>query len=129
MIAFALHACPSDMVKNLKYYMALPYSKVVTFYDDESGQYYVSEVLELSGCSSTGDTEAEALESLNEAMEGYLQTKLEYNDPIPEPVAATEGFSGKFLLRLPKTLHRKLSYESQREGVSLNQYALYKLSQ
>jgi predicted RNase H-like HicB family nuclease len=108
--------------------MALPYSKVVTFYDDESGQYFVSEVLELSGCSSTGDTETEALECLKEAMEGYLQTKLDYGDPIPEPVK-TEEFNGKFLLRLPKTLHRKLSYESKKEGVSLNQYALYKLSQ
>ena len=116
------------MNKHLNYYMALPYSKVVTFLNDESGMYYVSEVLELPGCSSTGETEAEALESLVEAMEGYLQTKIDYNDPIPEPVT-TEGFSGKFLLRLPKTLHRKLSYESQKEGVSLNQYALYKLSQ
>jgi len=108
--------------------MSLPYSKVVTYFNDESGKYYVSEVLELPGCSSTGDTEVEALESLNEAMEGYLQTKLEYHDPIPEPVLA-EGFSGKFVLRLPKTLHRKLSFESRKQGVSLNQYALYKLSQ
>ena len=116
------------MKKNLNYYMSLPYSKVVTFHDDESGQYYVSEVLELPGCSSTGDTEAEALECLNEAMQGYLQTKLDYNDLIPEPVI-TDGFNGKFLLRLPKSLHRRLSFESQKEGVSLNQYALYKLSQ
>lgn len=116
------------MAKDLSYYMSLPYSKVVTFVDDESGKYYVSEVLELSGCSSTGDTEAEALESLKEAMEGYLQSKLDYADPIAEPVT-TEGYGGKFLLRLPKSLHRKLSYESQKEGVSLNQYALYKLSQ
>ena len=72
-------------MKNLDYYMALPYSKVVTFYDDESGQYYVSEVLELVGCSSTGDTKVEALESLNEAMVGYLQARLDYSDPIPEP--------------------------------------------
>ena len=116
------------MTKNINYYMSLPYSKVVTFYNDESDQYYVSEVLELSGCSSTGDTEAAALESLAEAMEGYLEAKLKHGDPIPEPVTA-EGFNGKFLLRLPKSLHRKLSYESQKEGVSLNQYALYKLSQ
>ena len=108
--------------------MALPYSKVVTYHDDKSGQYFVGEVIELTGCSSTGDTEQEVLESLQEAMEGYLQTKLDYNDPIPEPVS-TDGFNGKFLLRLPKSLHRRLSYESQKEGVSLNQYALYKLSQ
>ena len=124
----SFHACPNIMTKNLDYYMSLPYNKVVTFHNDESGKYFVSEVLELSGCSSTGDTEAEALESLIEAMEGYLQTKLDYNDPIPEPIT-TEGFNGKFLLRLPKSLHRKLSFESQKEGVSLNQYALYKLSQ
>ena len=116
------------MKKNLDYYMSLPYSKVVTFYDDESGQYYVSEVLELNGCSSTGDTEAEALESLTEAMEGYLQAMLKHGDTIPEPLM-TEGYNGRFLLRLPKSLHRRLSYESQKEGVSLNQYALYKLSQ
>jgi len=116
------------MKKNLSYYMSLPYSKVVTLYNDDSGRYYVSEVLELAGCSSTGDTEAEALEGLTEAMECYLQTKIEYNDTIPEPVTS-EGFNGKFLLRLPKSLHRKLSYESQKEGVSINQYALYKLSQ
>lgn len=108
--------------------MDLPYSKVVTLYEDENDKYYVSEVLELSGCSSTGDTEAEALESLNEAMECYLHSKLEYNDPIPEPII-TEDFNGKFLLRLPKSLHRRLSYESKKEGLSLNQYALYKLSQ
>ena len=90
-----------NMIKDLKYYMSLPYSKVVTFLDDESGKYYVSEVLELSGCSSTGDTEAEALEGLSEAMEGYLQTKIDYADPIPEPLTV-DGFNGKFLLRLPK---------------------------
>ena len=43
------------MIKDLDYYMALPYSKVVTLFDDKSGKYYVSEVLELSGCSSTGE--------------------------------------------------------------------------
>jgi len=74
------------MIKDLNYYMSLPYSKVVTLYDDESGKYYVSEVLELSGCSSTGDTATEALESLTEAMEGYLETKIRYQYPIPEPV-------------------------------------------
>jgi predicted HicB family RNase H-like nuclease len=37
-------------------------------------------------------------------------------------------FSGKFVVRLPKTLHAHLVMEAEREGVSLNQYALYKLS-
>lgn len=40
-----------------------------------------------------------------------------------------EGYSGKMLLRMPKSLHKRLSEEAKLEGVSLNQYALYKLSQ
>ncbi len=36
--------------------------------------------------------------------------------------------SGKFVVRVPKTIHQKLDIESKREGVSLNQLALTKLS-
>ena len=113
--------------KNLEYYMSLPYTFTVQPYNDESGCYYVSRVIELSGCHSDGATKEEALANLHEAMEGYIEVKLEYGDPIPEPVNV-DGYSGKFLLRLPKTLHQKLAFEAEKEGVSLNQYALYKLS-
>lgn len=39
-----------------------------------------------------------------------------------------EGYSGKLLLRLPRSLHKRLKLEANAEGVSLNQYMLYKLS-
>lgn len=39
-----------------------------------------------------------------------------------------EGYSGKMLIRIPRSLHRRLAVEAKREGVSLNQYAMYKLS-
>ena len=113
--------------KNLEYYMSLPYNFIIQRRMDEDGECYVSRVLELDGCHSHGETKETALENLREAMEGYLEVRLEYNDPIPEPVY-TDSFNGKFLLRLPKTLHKRLSYEAEIEGVSLNQYALYKLS-
>jgi len=60
-------------------------------------------------------------------MEGWLEVRLEYGDPIPEPVGDS-NYSGKFNLRIPKSLHRRLSIEAVKEGISLNQYALYKLS-
>ena len=69
----------------------------------------------------------ELYESLNEAMEGYLEVKLENNLPIPIP-KDIDGYSGKFVVRIPKTLHKRLSIEADKEGVSLNQLALYKLS-
>ena len=36
--------------------------------------------------------------------------------------------SGKIALRIPKSLHAKLAEQAHNEGVSLNQYCLYKLA-
>jgi predicted HicB family RNase H-like nuclease len=36
--------------------------------------------------------------------------------------------SGKIVLRLPKSLHSELADEAKREGISLNQYCLYRLA-
>ena len=36
--------------------------------------------------------------------------------------------SGKFLVRLPKTLHAELEVEAQKEGVSLNQFVVTTLA-
>jgi predicted HicB family RNase H-like nuclease len=41
---------------------------------------------------------------------------------------ATPKKSGKFLVRLPRTLHAALNDEAEREGVSLNQLVVAKLS-
>ena len=115
------------MKKNIDYYLDLPYSISIQRREDEDGVCYVGKVLELDGCHSHGATKNEAFANLQEAMAGYLEVKLEYGDFIPEPVKA-DGFSGKILLRLPKSLHQRLFYEADKEGVSLNQYALHKLS-
>ena len=39
-----------------------------------------------------------------------------------------EGYSGKLILRIPRSLHKALKEAAAVEGVSLNQYMLYKLS-
>lgn len=111
----------------VKDYLNLPYNIVVKKINDESGIYYHSSVLELDGCQSTGDTYEEAYNGILEAMEGYIETKLENGFSVPLPVGA-EDYSGKFVVRIPKTLHKQLSLEAMQEGISLNQYALYKLS-
>lgn len=111
----------------VKDYLKLPYTRIVTEMNDESGHYFYGRILELDGCQSTGDTVEELYENLNEAMEGYIEVKLENNIPIPLP-ERTENFSGKFNVRLPKTLHQRLAIEANNEGVSLNQLVLYKLA-
>ncbi len=111
----------------VKDYMKLPYTRLVQEMNDESGHYFYGRILELDGCQSTGDTLEELYESLNEAMEGYIEVKLENNLPIPIPETAKD-YSGKFVVRIPKSLHQRLSIEAEQEGVSLNQLALYKLA-
>ena len=105
----------------VKDYMKLPYTRIVKEMNDESGHYFYGKILELDGCQSTGDTLEELYENLNEAMEGYLEVKLENNLPIP-------NYSGKFNVRLPKSLHQRLAIQAEEEGVSLNQLVLYKLA-
>ena len=115
------------MINDINYYKSLPYNYIIQPVNDESGNYFHARILELDGCQSTGETFDEAFESLREAMEGYIETKIENGFEVPEPVNY-DKFSGKFMLRMPRSLHKKLAIEAEKEGISLNQYALYKLS-
>ena len=108
-------------------YIKLPYTRIIQEINDESGHYFYGRIMELDGCQSTGDTLDELYKNLNEALEGYIETKLENNLEIPRP-ANQEDYSGKFMVRIPKSLHMRLELEAEREGVSLDQYALYKLT-
>ncbi|WP_233516709.1 toxin-antitoxin system HicB family antitoxin [Paenibacillus curdlanolyticus] len=65
------------------------------------------------------------LDGLKEALAGWIAVKLDHANPIPEP---NEGYNGKILLPLPKSLHQQLAVKADLEGVSLNQYLVFKLS-
>lgn len=114
-------------MKTVQEYMDLPYNYIIKPINDESGFYFYAHVLELDGCQSTGETFEEAYKNLREAMEGWIEAKLEGGFSIPLPIGY-QNYSGKFIVRIPKSLHYRLSIEAEKEGVSLNQYALYKLS-
>ncbi len=55
-----------------------------------------------------------------EARELWIETAYEAGDDIPLP-SKDETYSGKLLLRMPKSLHRRLALVAERENVSLNQ--------
>lgn len=88
---------------------------------------WFARIVEFPGCMTEGDTYEEAFENLEDAMAAWVEVHLEDGDPIPEPLSADQ-YSGKFLMRLPKSLHRELARRAELEGVSLNQYALVALS-
>lgn len=107
--------------KDLKYYLELNYSYQITKIDEIDGGGFLIEVPMLKGCMSDGETVEEAYNNLEEAKKEWLSYMLENNLPIPEPAVKTT-YSGKFMVRIPKTLHRIISEQSKREGLSLNQY-------
>jgi antitoxin HicB len=112
------------MKKNIEYYIKLPYKTIII--PDPYGGFFVK-VEELEGCMSQGETEEEALKNIKEAKELWLETAIERNIKIPEP--EMEEYSGKFVLRLPKSLHRKLANAAKKDNSSLNQYINYLLSE
>lgn len=112
------------MEKRIEYYMSLPYTIELQQHREEG---WFVKVRELPGCMSQGDTAEEALNMIKEAKELWLEVALEDGDPIPEPRPA-ESYSGKFVVRLPKSLHRDLVEAASREGISLNQYINVALS-
>jgi predicted RNase H-like HicB family nuclease len=111
---------------NVSEYLELPYNITIRHITDENESYYFATVLEFDGCMSDGETYEEAIKNIKEAMEGWIETKIAHGFPVPPPFP--DEMSGKFIVRIPKTLHARLALEAQKEGVSLNQYTLYKLS-
>ncbi len=111
----------SVMEKDINYYMGLNYPvEIERIEEDEGGGFFASIPL-LSGCMTDGETLEEAYNNIASAKKEWLLSMLERDMSIPEP-AMQEDFSGKFLVRLPKSLHRTLVQLSKKEGVSLNQY-------
>ena len=107
--------------KSLGEYLALEYPFNVIA-DPEGG--YVISFPDLPGCI----TQADSLDQIGTLAEeirtlwletAYAQEELEI--PLPSYL---EEYSGRFNLRLPRSLHRSLAEAAEREGVSLNQYVV-----
>lgn len=109
---------------SLDYYLRLPYTIQVVPTEDNR---YLASVKELPGCFVWADRPEELWPLIEGAKRAWIETALEHDDEVPEPLKE-ENFSGKILARVPKSLHRNLVREAEREGVSLNQYVVATLA-
>ena len=57
----------------------------------------------------------------------WLSAAMKAGRKVPEPIVEKQ-FKGRFPLRLPGDLRRKLELEATRKGVSLNQFLLQKIA-
>lgn len=107
-------------------YMELPYTVEII---PAEGSYF-AKIKELDGCMTVGDDPTEALEMLNDAKEEWFNAAIEdgFDIPLPESMREVKQ-SGKFALRMPKSLHHKLAEGAETEGVSLNQYIVTLLAE
>jgi predicted RNase H-like HicB family nuclease len=99
-------------------YLKRPYGRVVV---PESDGTFRAEIMEFPGCIATGDTAAEALASLENVAESWLEATTARGQHVPEPMEGG-GFSGKLVVRLGRDLHRRAAHMAAHEGVSLNQF-------
>lgn len=83
----------------------------------EEGGGYLITFPDLPGCMADGDTPEEAIENGLDAALSWLRTAQEFDDEVPKP---GESNSGKFITRVPKTLHARLAARAKQEGVSMN---------
>jgi len=97
-----------------------------TVQKDEMG-YYIT-VPDLKGCSTWVTSLDELEQALYEAKLAWIEAALERGIDIPKPTEESE-FSGKFLVRCPRTIHKRLVENAKKEGVSLNQYVVSILAQ
>jgi len=109
------------MAKTLEEYLSLPYTIVLR--RDVKDEIFVARVEQLPGCAAHGSSETEALENLRENMKLWISDCLEAGDPVPIPTEDTDLPSGKWVQRVPRSLHQKLINVAKEEGVSLNQFA------
>ncbi len=107
--------------RTLEEYLELPYT-IEVLYDDSDGEPgWVASVVELPGCITQGDTFEELGEMIHEAMLGWIEIVLEDGREVPEP-RPFDDYSGKFVTRVPRSLHRDLVRAAERDGVSLNSF-------
>lgn len=107
------------MLKNDRYTYRITWS--------EEDQEYVGLCVEFPSLSWLEKSQEDALAGIRKMVAEVVKDMKANNEPPPEPLAS-KRFSGKFMVRIPPELHRKLALEAQEEGISLNRLASDKLS-
>lgn len=106
--------------KSVEDYLDLPYTIefVRRYLRTQSSLSGLPPCASLRGCMTEADSFDEAAMHIRDAMRIWIEDALEAGDAVPEP-RGEEALSGKFSVRLPKSLHRNLVHQAEREGVTL----------
>ena len=102
------------------------YTYRVTWSEDDNE--YVGLCAEFPSLSWLARTPEAALKGIRKLVADVVIDMRVSEETIPEPIAS-RPYSGKFMVRIPPDVHRKLALQAAESGVSLNRLASSKLSQ
>ncbi len=85
---------------------------------EEGGGFLIS-FPDFAECISDGETPDEAIQNGMDALRETIAALEDMGFPIPEP-GKGGSYSGKFIQRVPKSLHAHLAIRAKQEGVSMN---------
>ncbi len=94
----------------------------------EEGSGYLISFPDFATCISDGDTIEEAMLNGRQALNDTIATLKAHKHPVPAPNSGGVA-SGKFIARVPKTIHAQLTSRAKAEGVSLNALVLTFIAQ
>ena len=97
----------------------LDYPFTIRHLSQEEGGGYLIEFPDLPGCFSDGETIENAVENGCDAVSCWIAAANELGRSIPRP-GELEKQSGKWVQRVPKSVHLRLVEKAEAEGVSLN---------
>lgn len=105
-------------VKDLAYYMSLPYS--YEFIQEEDGTWFAA-VRELPGCMSAGDDILEAYAMIRDAQTGWIELGLEDGEDIPEPYTTRKN-SRRITSVTPDALYWRAFKAAREEGITVEEF-------
>jgi len=101
------------------------YTYRVTWSEDDNE--YVGLCAEFPSLSWLAKKPEVALKGIRKLVEDVVRDMYKEGEAVPEPIAC-KHYSGKFIVRVPPQVHRKLAIQAAESGVSLNRLASSKLS-
>lgn len=102
------------------------YTYRVTWSEEDSE--YIGLCVEFPSLSWLAATPEESLAGIRAVVADVVADLQANGESVPEPLAIKE-YSGRFMVRIPPTLHRQLALEAAEAGISLNRLASTRLSQ
>jgi predicted HicB family RNase H-like nuclease len=91
-------------------------------FDDDAMVFYGEVIGIRDVVTFQGQSVAEIETAFHDSVDDYLEFCREKGEPPDKP------YSGKFVVRLPPDVHRKISIEAKKEGVSLNTWLTRRLA-